>query len=405
VAHRPAVLALAAVVSVGTATGAMLALATAGAVKSPWVIRDLGTLDGLDSTPVAINDHGEVAGYGYGQDVAGRAFLWKNGRLTDLGRCGHYSRAVAINERGQVVGSCAFRPSGKPDHAFLWQNRTLIDLGTLGWTSSDAVAINAKGQVVGTRFRGNEEHAFLWQRGKMTDLGTLGGTRSEATAINDRGQVVGDSTTSDGEQHAFLWQHGKMTDLGVLGGGVSTAFGGIRNEQFQPTAINNRAQIVGLAHNPTGSYEIAFLWEHRKLTTFGSFGGQPNRAVTINAHGQVLLRTEPPSDKRGDAYLWQKGKLRKLGSFDPDMPATFVSGLNDRGQIVGRSLVAIGHSRPFVWQSGSMTALPTLGGQDTAPFTSVSAINDRGQIVGSSYTAVKKHTELHLVMWTRRSGR
>jgi probable HAF family extracellular repeat protein len=97
VAHRPAVLALAAVVSVGMATGASLALATAGAAKRPWVIRDLGTLDGLDSTPVAINDHGEVAGYGYGRDVAGRAFLWKNGRLTDLATksmrsCGNTAR-------------------------------------------------------------------------------------------------------------------------------------------------------------------------------------------------------------------------------------------------------------------------------------------------------------------------
>jgi probable HAF family extracellular repeat protein len=405
VAHRAAVVALAAVASIGVATGAALALTAGGAAKSRWVIRDLGSLRGLDSTPVAINDHGQVVGYGYGQNVAGRAFLWKNGKLIDLGHCGHHSQAVGINERGQVAGSCGFRPSGKPDHAFLWQNRKSTDLGTLGWTSSDAVAINGRGQVAGTRFRGNDERAVLWRDGKMTDLGTLGGRRSEATAINDRGQVVGDSTTPGGEQHAFLWQHGKMTDLGVLGGGVSTAFGGTRNERFQPTAINNRAQIVGLAHDPTGSYEIAFLWERGKLTTFGSFGGQPNRAVTINDHGQALLQTEPPTDKRGDAYLWQREKLTKLPSFDRDQPATFAGALNDRGQVAGRSLVAIGHSRPFVWQNGSMTALPTLSGQDTAPFTSVSAINDRGQIVGSSYVDVKGHTELHIVMWTRRSGR
>ncbi|HEV8468989.1 MAG TPA: hypothetical protein VGR46_05210 [Candidatus Limnocylindria bacterium] len=107
-------------------------------------------------------------------------------------------------------------------------------------------------------------------------------------------------------------------------------------------------------------------------------------------------------DKRGGAYLWQRGKLTRLPSLDSDMPATFASALNDQGQIVGTSLAAIGHRRPFVWQDGKMTTLATLTGQDTAPFTSVSAINERGQIVGSSYIEVKKHTELHVVMWTRR---
>ena len=396
---------VAAVVIIG-GVGSVVAFVPTKTARTRWVIRDLGAFRLLGTTPAAINGHGQVAGYGYGQ-VAGRAFLWQSGKFTDLGRCGHYSRAVAINERGQVVGSCGFRPGGKrgkPDHAFLWRNGKPTDLCTRGWTSSDAVAINNRGQIVGNRFVGNTEHAFLWQRGKMTDLGTLGGARSEASAINDRGEVVGDSTTANGQQHAFLWRRGKMLDLGSLGGSVATAFGGARNEQFQATALNNRTQIVGLAHDPYGSYEIAFRWQNRKLTAFGSFGGAPNRAVTINERSQVLLKTTPSSDKRGDAYLWQKGKLTKLGSFDPDMPATFASALSADGQIVGTSLVAIGHSRPFVWQNGHMTPLATLTGQTNAPITSVSAINDRGQIVGSSYIERNGQTQLHLVMWTQKDG-
>jgi probable HAF family extracellular repeat protein len=351
---------------------------------------------GAPERPTAINEHGQIVGYGFGAGIAGRAFLWQTGKLADLGRCGHYSQAVAINERGRAVGSCGMRPNGKPDHAFLWQRGRSNDLGTLGWTSSEAVAITDRGQIAGNRFKGNEERAFLWQRGKMLDLGTLGGRRSEATAINDRGEVVGDSTTADGRQHAFLWRRGRMIDLGSLPGSVGTPFGGARNEQFQPTAINDATQIVGLAHDPVGSYEVGFLWQKGKLTTFGTFGGQPNRAVTINARGQVLIQTTPPSDKRGDAYLWQNGRLTKLSAFNQKMPATFAKAFNDRGQVVGTSLVSIGHSRPFVWQAGRMTALPTLDGQTTPPFTSVAAINNRGEIVGSSSG--------HLVLWTRRTG-
>ena len=377
-------------------TVAGIAVGSSGWTKTGWKIRDLGRLRGLAMAPVAVNERGEIVGYGYGSSVAGRAFLWGRGKLIDLGACGGYSRAVAINARGQAVGSCGLRPGGKANHAFLWRGAIPVDLGTLGWTSSEATAVNDRGQVVGNIFRHNEEHAFLWQGGKMRDLGTLGGARSEATAVNDRGEVAGDSTTVTGQKHAFFWRDGKMADLGTLDGSASRPFGGVANEQFQPTAINNAGQIVGLAHDPIGSYETAFLWQKGQLTSFGRFAGQPNRAVAINDRGQVLLQTTPPSDKRGDAYLWQNGKLAKLPSFDPDQPATFASALNDHGEVVGRSLVAVGHMRPFAWSSGRMRMLPTLGGGTGAPFPSVTTVNDRGLIVGSS--------ALRLVIWTRRNG-
>lgn len=382
------------------ATAVAFALA-AGVVFAPtsfgsgpqWKLRDLGALPGLEMAPVAINDRGEIAGSGSGAGVAGRAFLWRNGRLTDLGRCGGYSTAVAINRRGDVVGSCGLRRAGKPDHAYLWRNGRAIDLGTLGWTSSEAVAINDRGAIVGNRFVGNEERAFLWVGGTMRDLGTLGGSESEATAVSDNDEVVGDSTTATGEHHAFLWRQGVMTDLGALGGNTAARFGGVQNEQFVPRAVNAHGTIVGLVHDPLGSYETAFLWRNGKLSAFGTFGGQPSRAIAINDRGQVLLQTTPPSDKRGDAYVWQNGSLRKLPALDRRQPATFASALNAEGEVVGRSLVAVGHMRPFVWLRGRLTVLPTPGGRTGAPFTSVAALNDRGRVVGSDGR--------HLLLWTR----
>jgi probable HAF family extracellular repeat protein len=77
------------------------------------------------------------------------------------------------------------------------------DLGTLGGPESRAVAINERGQVVGrAETKAKDEaghpisHAFLWEDGKMRDLGTLpGGLESFAYGINERGQIVGTSET------------------------------------------------------------------------------------------------------------------------------------------------------------------------------------------------------------------
>jgi uncharacterized membrane protein len=48
-------------------------------------------------------------------------------------------------------------------------------------------------------------HAFLWQNGRMTDLGTLGGVESDPSALNERDQIVGLGSTARGKGHAVLW--------------------------------------------------------------------------------------------------------------------------------------------------------------------------------------------------------
>lgn len=150
----------------------------------------------------------------------GLAFIWQNGKFRDLGTLPRraFSRAYGLNETGQVVGD-SFSVSQALDgghvktRAFLWQNGRLTDLGSLpGSNDSEARAINSRGQIIGYSYAQNiktgEEslrHAFLWQNGRMTKLGTLpGGRQSAATAINNHGQIVGYSTSKNGNKHAVL---------------------------------------------------------------------------------------------------------------------------------------------------------------------------------------------------------
>ena len=81
------------------------------------------------------------------------------------------------------------------------------DIGILpgGGNYSNALRINANGQVTGNALNSHGNYrAFLYD-GTMHDLGTLPGyDNSWGIGINDAGTVVGSVTTTAAGQHAML---------------------------------------------------------------------------------------------------------------------------------------------------------------------------------------------------------
>ena len=416
---------------VSAVTGGLSTFLASGSVQSPWVIEDLGSVAGKKGGARDINERGQIVGWvdsgarGDGAECL-QVVLWEEGTMREVGQrdCSSELEAdvvamdlfVAINERGQIVGSSEDE-SGEPiSHAFLWQNGETTDLGSLGGKDSVAAAINDGGQIVGTSAtRARDElggwifHGFVWQNGTMTDLGTLGGPGSAAYAINDRGQVAGVSHTEAREDHAFLWQDRKMRDLGTLR--RHYLFGG---QHVSVTGINEQGEVAGSSRSGTGGIH-AVVWQQGKMIDLGTLGGRNSFATAVNARGQVVGDSSTGTGRTGadvgHAFVWENGSMTDLGAlgFGTDilgqvvgvgdnLQATRASAINERGDVVGWSTTRTGKTHAFVWQNGRMIDLGTLKGDGESGAV---ALNEHGQIVGWSRA---ESGEPHPVLWTLRSG-
>jgi len=188
-----------AVVLVGVAALSAVAapgLGSSGAERRPGVVTRLWGYDNGEYGGVyglALNDRGDAIWNWRDSPQFGKGFVWRQGRTTQL------AEGVAdINRRGQVVVGGVLWENGKSTVLLQGADKSPV-LRSLHPYNVVAVAINDRGQVVGAVEGSNPDrktswqHPFLWENDTMIDLGTLGGTGAGyANAINERAQVVGD---------------------------------------------------------------------------------------------------------------------------------------------------------------------------------------------------------------------
>ncbi|MFC8192230.1 hypothetical protein ACFUMH_11285 [Cellulomonas sp. NPDC057328] len=103
-------------------------------------------------------------------------------------------------------------------------------------------------------------------------------------------------------------------------------------------------------------------------------------ARLINDRGQVA------GDVDGRAAFWDGRRLWLLDPLSPDHTFVVVTGLNDRGELVGSSGAFGGEPVAFRWRRGVMTPLEGLGGR-----TDANDVNDRGQVVGAAWVDGTQH--------------
>lgn len=223
---------------------------SAGAAGSPFVAIDLGTPGGSSSFAFALNNAGQVFGFGV---VSGdqHVFSWTPaGGIVDIGDLGSANDVafLMVNDTGRVAGSIRSGSTGDW-HAFSWtQAGGMVNIGTLGGNWSEPRAISNTGYIAGdsATASGGDQDAFLWTpAGGIVDTGV---NTYSTSAVNDAGQVVGAAATYGGVEHAFSWTPaGGIVDLSSLGGGSSFA-----------VAVSNTGEVIGNCTLPGAS--CVFSW-------------------------------------------------------------------------------------------------------------------------------------------------
>jgi len=287
-------------------------------VPWPYSITFLGTLGGDYSIVEAINNLGDVVGWGetsaYTPAWSTRNAKWQvafvstveNGvrvmhNLNDLIPADekphwYLQSAKAINDLGQIAGSGyhnglsrAFRYT--PPNDLL--PAVIEDLGTLGGDGSQAWGINQDGDCTGTSKDANDRLvSFLYTRDDagnwvMLDIGELDPTVGQgplATRINLNKQICGSAQVLGVGTHAFRYTPpDTMIDLGVIGVNKS---GPYRMSDSAAFDLNDDGVVVGHSTAGGGAYR-AFMYTDR-MVDLGSLGGGSSKATGINNSGWIV---------------------------------------------------------------------------------------------------------------------
>ncbi len=269
-----------------------------------------------------------------------------------------FAETAEVNPDGEDWSCNAFFV-GPPTHhncvGFVWQDGQRSPLPTLGGHNGFAAGANRIGQIVGWAENGRADdsctgtqvrqfRAVVWAAGthRPRELAPLpGDSTSAAVAINDRGQVVGISgacgTAVGGvsARHAVLWDaHGRAHNLGNIGGA----------QWNTPDAINDRGVVAGFANVPGGStpaslFPHAFVWTARTgMRDLGTLPGDViSEGLGMNDRNQIVGESCQAHFANCRAFLWRDGRMSNLNNLVPGYPGTLVNAgdINDYGEITG----------------------------------------------------------------------
>lgn len=314
-------------------------------VERPYTLTYLGTLPGLPaSRAVAINELGQVAGYSYtpvgefGAVSGERGWVWRDGSFTEVGIPGvGASGAVVpagIDESGRV-GGLARTATGRV--VFLWDDGTAVTAAAPGARIA-SLAMNDRGEIVGGWMddfctRNCAGGGWIFRDGAVKALGNYGGLRLTPRAINDAGQITGTlyragSGTESGR--AFLLESDSAAEVTLP-----------PTSEILSEGNDVEAQGRVFGHDLAGGVILPFTWRPGgAVTHFAPLrSGFSSKATAGNGRGDAVGTGLCPGCPSPDGVpvLFRDGRpIRIADLFVPgDWSFDAAADINDRGQVVG----------------------------------------------------------------------
>lgn len=323
---------VAATLAAGTCVGAL-------AAELRYRLQDLNALTGLEHISVqALNNRGDFTLVDSDSD---RSYLWRGGRLHDLGAWG--GGTLDLNERGDVVGTRLMDNGQRLP--FLWRDGRFTNLAeSLGASVGAAHAVNEKGQVVGDA----DGRAFLYDGRQARYLDIPDAINSAAVDINDRGLIVGraEYANDDIDERAFVVRNGVHAKMGEP---IELEWGG----QYEAMAVNNKGSVAVRYWDYNWGELGSSLYVGGRYTDLGydSFAVDLNERDWAAGYGVAEVDYH---EYAFFALVIHDGRQDYLGNLlTPAAQARWdlmegLTGINDRGQLLGHGDLADGRSHAFI---------------------------------------------------------
>lgn len=274
---------------VGPLAGTIVCSTMATIADAPkYSIVELEMLPGSPgAVAIDVNDAGDVVGVCTDANYEGRAVLWIDGAIHDLGP----GIARSINSSRTVIGN-------QYSQAFIWNPHNGRRNLALGYDEVSALKINNAGVITGSvrNYEPYADWAFRYDGVTFELCAPPQATNSEATALNNLGHVAG-NWWGVNQQAAFIHRDGSTVDIGR----ISPAW-----DWAQVIAINDADVLVGEVQrsNPTWVYRAYKFDVNANVFTelSGTVGDANTVARDINVAGQIVGHTE-----LGTGVLWDSG--------------------------------------------------------------------------------------------------
>jgi len=257
-----------------------------------------------------------------------------------------------------------------------------INVDLPGVTLTQALGINAEGDIVGRYQVGSAGHGFLLSEGTITTIdypGGISGT-TQAHGINPEGVVVGlytdHGTIVPGDAlrtRAYLRDaSGNFTPIDFPGAENTFAI------KVSPTG-----QVVGCYHHQNSDFAVSgggtmhgYVYQNGAYESFSVSGTMHNG---IAQHGRIIAGVWFPTPAEFHAYKVEDEDYALL-----DLPSyvkwSDARDINRSGEIVGFFVDSANKTHGFLFRKGEFTTIDFPGADVVS--TQARGINPQGDIVG-----------------------